>query len=382
MSDSRQLFITMRDKLNAHLLERETAVDLGIMALLTREHLLMLGPPGTAKSLLTRYICSCIGGAKYFERLLTKFSTPEELYGPLSLAALENDQYKRITTNTALDSEILFVDEIWKANSAILNSLLTLINERIYHEGGQVVQAPLLSMFSASNELPEDNSLNALFDRCLLRIIIPYLTDDNSFRQLFDLPTWNPEPTVSIQQLLLAQEEVQRLALSDETKEALVTIWHELSGEGVIISDRRWRACGNLIKANAWMLGEDNQTTAEHCDILVHALWSDPNHISVVGRIIARISNPLTLEAIELEDAAKDLYDQRPKPDAANLTQALEPLLRQMNDLHTRLDTKIANASGDTRRAGQALTKISGWYRELSQMALKSISRLHLAPGK
>ena len=122
--------LAVRKDLNTHLLEREVAIEAAMLALLTREHLLLLGPPGTAKSLLVRDVCKRIQGAVYFERLLTRFSTPEELFGPLSLSALEQDQYRRITSGTLVEAHIAFVDEVFKANSAILNSLLTLINER------------------------------------------------------------------------------------------------------------------------------------------------------------------------------------------------------------------------------------------------------------
>jgi MoxR-like ATPase len=115
---------TLRDDLATSLLERGTVIEAALLALLTGEHLLLLGPPGTAKSLLVRSLCQRVKGATYFERLLTRFSTPEELFGPLSLSALEQDQYRRITTGTLVEAHIAFLDEVYKANSAILNSLL------------------------------------------------------------------------------------------------------------------------------------------------------------------------------------------------------------------------------------------------------------------
>jgi MoxR-like ATPase len=371
----------LRADLAANLLERETAIEAALLALLTGEHLLLLGPPGTAKSLLVRSICQRIEAATYFERLLTRFSTPEEIFGPLSLSALEHDRYQRITKGTLVEAHIAFLDECYKSNSAILNSLLGVINERVYHESGQALPVPLLSLFAASNETPEDTSLAALHDRFLLRVVVPPLADDASLRALLDLRPTPPTATITLDDLRAAQAEVQQLALTDDAREGIISIKHELETEGVAASDRRWKACAQIVRAKAWLEGE-TQTSSDNCEVLVHALWSEPSQIRVVERVVSKISNPLNLEAVELEDAAKDLYDQRPKPDDPQITQALEPLLRQLSDIHTRPEQRI-NAVPEKRafRARQALTKIETYHRTLSQLALKSLSRMHLAPG-
>jgi MoxR-like ATPase len=380
-TDLRTKLAALRADLNACLLERETAIEAALLALLTREHLLLLGPPGTAKSLLVRSVCQHVAGATYFERLLTRFSTPEELFGPLSLTALEQDRYQRVTAGSIVAAHIAFIDEVFKANSAILNSLLGLMNERVYHEAGRALPTPLRSLFGASNETPEDAGLAALYDRFLLRVTVPYLAEDDSLRRLFTLVPAAPSTTITLDELQTAQEEVAALALSDDAREALIAIKHGLEQEGVAASDRRWQACARLVKARAWLEG-DTATTVDHCDILVHALWTEPAHLRVVERVVARIACPLNLEAVELEDAARDLYDQRPLIDHPNLTQALEPLLRQLGDIHTRLEQRITAAPAKrSGRARQALTKVETWHRALAQLALQSLSRLHIAPG-
>jgi len=371
----------LRQDLNSTLLERETAIDAALLALLTQEHLLLLGPPGTAKSLLVRSVCERIEGATYFERLLTKYTTPEEIFGPLSLAALEQDQYRRVTRGTMVEANIAFLDEVWKSGSSILNSLLGIMNERIYHEAGHAYPVPLLSLFGASNETPEDESLGALYDRFLLRVAVPALADDASLRQLLDLTQQQPTATITLDELERAQAEVDSLILSDDAREAIISIKHECETEGVSASDRRWRSCARLVKAKAWLDGETT-TAADHCEVLVHALWSDPAQQRVVERCVSKIANPLNLEAVELEDAARDLYDARPKPAEPNLTDALEPLLRQLGDIHTRLEQRISTAPAEkTMRARQALGKVETWHRELSQLALRSLSKLHMEPG-
>ncbi|DBB08177.1 TPA: hypothetical protein ACH3X3_008361 [Trebouxia sp. C0006] len=155
-------------KLQKGLLERETEVRLLLLAGLASEHLLLLGPPGTAKSELSRRLSKLTSG-KYYERLLTRFSVPEELFGPLSMRGLENDEYTRKTDGYLPTAEVAFIDEIFKANSAILNALLTLLNERLFDNGNQRLEVPLLCLVGASNELPESEELDALYDRFLIR---------------------------------------------------------------------------------------------------------------------------------------------------------------------------------------------------------------------
>ncbi|GBF89830.1 hypothetical protein Rsub_02534 [Raphidocelis subcapitata] len=164
----RQRLTATITKVQKGLLERETEVRLMLLAALCGEHLLLLGPPGTAKSELSRRLSGVMGGA-YFERLLTRFSVPEELFGPLSMKGLENDEYVRQTAGYLPTAEVAFVDEIFKANSAILNSLLTLLNERLFDNGNLRLSAPLMCLVGASNELPESEELDALYDRFLIR---------------------------------------------------------------------------------------------------------------------------------------------------------------------------------------------------------------------
>src|SRR6476646_691222 len=140
----------VRTELVAAFPERETVIDGALAATVAGEHVLLLGPPGTGKSALVRALAAVFQG-RYFEALLTKFSTPEELFGPISLKALEQDRFERVVAGKLPEAEFAFVDECFKANSAILNSLLTLINERVFHNDGQPVKVPLVTMFGASN---------------------------------------------------------------------------------------------------------------------------------------------------------------------------------------------------------------------------------------
>jgi MoxR-like ATPase len=156
-------FKKVEEELNEYFVEREEVVHGLALAILSENNMLLLGPPGVAKSMAVREWRAHIKGANYFEWLLTKFSVPEELFGPLSLKALEEDRYSRITVNKLPEAHFGFLDEIFKCNSGLLNSLLPVLNERKFHNDGISVDIPLLAVIAASNETPEEeDGLTAL----------------------------------------------------------------------------------------------------------------------------------------------------------------------------------------------------------------------------
>ncbi len=196
----------LRTDLAARFPERKDVIDGALAAVLAGEHVLLLGAPGTAKSALARAIAQAFGGI-YFERLLTKFSTPEELFGAISIKALKQDRFARVTAGKLPEAEFAFVDEVFKANSAILNSLLSLVNERVFHNDGQPVSCPLVTMFGASNELPEGKDLEALFDRFLMRFEVAYLLRPSNLRLVLTSPDPAAAPAMKMTDLRKAQAE-------------------------------------------------------------------------------------------------------------------------------------------------------------------------------
>jgi hypothetical protein len=159
---------TVIDPLKQRFVERDEVIDLIALALVAGEHLFLYGPPGTAKSALIRQFAQMVRGS-YFEYMLTRFSEPNEIFGPVDIARLREGVVATVTRGMLPEAEFVFLDELFNANSAILNNLLTVLNERVYRRGAEIHALPLLSLFSASNHLPEDEALGALFDRFLLR---------------------------------------------------------------------------------------------------------------------------------------------------------------------------------------------------------------------
>jgi MoxR-like ATPase len=270
----------------ARTLNRDEPVRLALLSALAGEHILLIGLPGTAKSVMARRLHQAFRDSRYFERLLTRFSVPEELFGPLSIKALEDDRYERQTEKYLPTASVAFIDEIFKANSAILNALLTLLNEREFDNGSERFKTPLVSVVAASNELPDAGELDALYDRFLLRYEVQPVGEAH-FTDLLLLDEQpcvvDPAQTISADELAEIQQGAAAVRLSDEVIRLLQALREFLQAEGIYVSDRRWRKAVKLLKISAHT-NDKPAVSIWDCALLQHCLWNQPEQRALISR--------------------------------------------------------------------------------------------------
>ncbi|WP_440957065.1 AAA family ATPase [Methanosarcina sp. Mfa9] len=285
--------------------EREAEINGSLLAVLSGENLLFLGPPGTAKTLLAKNICQAIEGGQFFNYLLTSFSTPEEIFGPLSLKALEEDEFRRKIDGCLPTAHLALLDEIFKASSAILNSLLTLLNEHKYHNGREIVDVPLLSVFGASNELPEeDESLEALYDRFLFRYRLAYIQDDENFKSLlFRTPgDFEPALQISVLEIEKLRARAENLPVDPDVELIITELRRALQLREIEISDRRWKKVVQVLKVAACSSGcpTVDRTMAL---LLQHMLWNLPEEREAIRKTVFElvVSGGISTEKLRLD---------------------------------------------------------------------------------
>ena len=300
-------------ELGALYLEREEVARALAVCVLAGQHALLLGPPGTAKSALARELTSRVTGATYWEILLSKFTAPTRMFGPIDVAALSRGEYRQIFEGRATTCHIAFMDEIFKCSTAALNETLSYLNERIYHpeNGGAPIVCPLISAITASNELPEGEDSAAIFDRLLVRIEVGYLADPSNFADLVRSAVQAPGPTARTTVELAALQravavEVPAVAVPDPVVDAVCTLRTALRRKEIIASDRRWRQCVRLLQAAAFL---DGRTEVAETDlaVLTHVLWESPAQRPLVEREVLTLAAPDAKEALDLADAIEDL---------------------------------------------------------------------------
>lgn len=382
MTDIQAQFSDLRQKLTNRHIERYDEVEIALAALLSRYHVVLLGPPGTAKSMLATDLVHTFKGARLFKYLFGKFTTPEEVFGPLDVSQLTEGKYQRILTGKLAEAEIAFIDEFFKANTAIQNALLTAMNERQYDHGTGRIDIPLMTLFAASNELPEGEELWALYDRFHFRKTVDYIQEPSNFVRMLTAPEEMELPKISIDDLRVAQQAVNEVTVPESVYETLVEIRSDMQLEGIIVSDRRYRQTVKAMQASAW-LNERDTVTDEDFSILQHMLWTNPINAKKVARVILSHTSPLELAAQEIIDMADEVAAKLGEALMSAKTKGLEAeqsltkqgiewftRCRQLGERVTELEAKAEKEGRTVNRIAQARDRVKRVAHEIAQHAI------------
>ncbi len=323
------------------LYEKDEAVRLGLLTAFAGESMFMLGAPGCAKSMVTRRIKEAFAAegdekVKYFETLLNQFTTPEEVFGNISLKALNGElpetngkeEYRRLTEGMLPEADIAFLDEIWKASPAILNTLLTIINERKFHNGSKVMNVPLKGLFAASNELPAKNKgLEALYDRFIFRILVDFIHDEDDFFEMISQPAADDFALSEDDKKLLVTgkelkewaKEIDKVTLSEVSKNVITAIRKEMvlqskkmteedkkNGEEFEVGDRRWKKIAHILKTSAF-LNDRDEVDLMDCSLIENCIWGTEKQQKLAREIVEKC---LKENGISCDSAIEDIEEQ------------------------------------------------------------------------
>lgn len=357
--------LLLRD-LNRGIYEKETEISLSLLAALAGESVILLGPPGVAKSMVARQLKCAFRGARNFEYLMSRFSTPDEIFGPVSIQKLKtSDTYERAVEGYLPTADVVFLDEIWKAGPAIQNTLLTVINEKLFRNGIREIELPLKLLVAASNELPaKGEGLEALWDRFVIRIESRPIRQEKNFREMLlgvksEAGGQGQEAEESGQSNAITAEEyaewsktIDRIGVKEEVFDAISAICKSLRAVNVdeaaerrhvYVSDRRWKNIMRLLRTSAFM--QDREEVAV-CDLLpiYHCLWQEPEERDAIRALVIRaLFAPHADKLVEMKNAlAEDIkyHRIRRSPDEGrdyegeieSLSDALTSLERQLGD--------------------------------------------------
>lgn len=375
-----QQFNTLREQLNATYLEREEAIYASLLAVLAKEHVFLLGPPGTAKSDMIRALVKCIVGARHFEALLTRTTPNEAIMGPLDIKRFREDgEYILKREHYASQVEFFFGDELGKMSDILGHNMLALANERIYHEvrdGKSSHPAPLSTLFGASNELltASSDAAAALWDRLLFRVNMDYLQDHDNFSKLFTTKMVAPTVEISWDELKDAIDNaVPAIQISEPALKALVTLRDNFTREHLLPSDRRWRASMKALQAAAFLEGRD-EIVEDDIAALRFTLWDTPEQIDKVTRLCMSAANPWVDRLLEIKEAIKEVdggITERTGADAngndqTDARQAYgKEATRKLTDARNNLDTLLMEA-GERRIPG---------FKDVSQLHRRTQKR-------
>lgn len=402
-------FKQLLGEMNRGIYEKETEISLSLLAALAGESIILLGPPGVAKSMVARQLKTAFRDTQSFEYLMSRFSTPDEIFGPVSIQKLKtSDTYERAMEGYLPTADVVFLDEIWKAGPAIQNTLLTVINEKIFRNGNREMHLPLKLLVAASNELPaKGEGLEALWDRFVIRIESRPIKLEKNFRAMlldshadFLGPTDFTDSTdfsgftgglghadfadnADFSDLKITSEEyaewterIDKIGVKIEVLDAISAIRKSLRAvnvdeaaerRNIYVSDRRWKNIVRLLRTSAFM---QDREEVDICDLLpiYHCLWQEPEERDAIRNIVIRaLFSPFADKLVEMKNAlAEDIKYHRVRrnpEDGRDYEGEIETLSDGLTSLEKQLGENLFVSADDKAEISAYLRD---FYKELA----------------
>ena len=402
-------FKLLLQDMNRGIYEKETEISLSLLAALAGESIILLGPPGVAKSMVARQLKTAFKDAQSFEYLMSRFSTPDEIFGPVSIQKLKtSDTYERAVEGYLPTADVVFLDEIWKAGPAIQNTLLTVINEKIFRNGNREMHLPLKLLVAASNELPaKGEGLEALWDRFVIRMESRPIKLEKNFRaMLLEAPTDFLGPTdftdstdfsgstgnlghadcadnadfsdlkITAEEYAEWAEKICKIGVKEEVLDAISAIRKALRAvnvdeaaerRNIYVSDRRWKNIVRLLRTSAFM---QDREEVDICDLLpiYHCLWQEPEERDAIRAIVIRaLFSPFADKLVEMKNAlAEDIKYHRVRrnpEDGRDYEGEIETLSDGLTSLEKQLGENLFASADDKAEISAYLRD---FYKELA----------------
>lgn len=386
-------FKQLLGEMNRGIYEKETEISLSLLAALAGESIILLGPPGVAKSMVARQLKTAFRDAQSFEYLMSRFSTPDEIFGPVSIQKLKtSDTYERAVEGYLPTADVVFLDEIWKAGPAIQNTLLTVINEKIFRNGNREMHLPLKLLVAASNELPaKGEGLEALWDRFVIRIESRPIKLEKNFRAML-LEVKSEERgekkqssaaegkansnAITAEEYAEWTERIDKIGVKNEVLDAISAIRKSLRAvnvdeaaerRNIYVSDRRWKNIVRLLRTSAFM---QDREKVDICDLLpiYHCLWQEPEERDAIRAIVIRaLFSPFADKLVEMKNAlAEDIKYHRVRRNPEE-GRDYEGEIESLSDGLTSLEKQLGEnlfASADDKAEISAYLR--DFYKELA----------------
>lgn len=390
-------FKQLLGEMNRGIYEKETEISLSLLAALAGESIILLGPPGVAKSMVARQLKTAFRDAQSFEYLMSRFSTPDEIFGPVSIQKLKtSDTYERAMEGYLPTADVVFLDEIWKAGPAIQNTLLTVINEKIFRNGNREMHLPLKLLVAASNELPaKGEGLEALWDRFVIRIESRPIKLETNFREMLleshadfsgstgilghadfaDNADFS-DLKITAEEYAEWAEKICKIGVKEEVLDAISAIRKSLRAvnvdeaaerRNIYVSDRRWKNIVRLLRTSAFM---QDREEVDICDLLpiYHCLWQEPEERDAIRNIVIRaLFSPFADKLVEMKNAlAEDIKYHRVRrnpEDGRDYEGEIENLSDGLSSLERQLGENLFASADDKAEISAYLRD---FYKELA----------------